>query len=145
MNPYITGGMALIIIILGWQLKASVTRNGELEVKLEVQAGETLEAVAANTTNRTAITELTEEINAMIETRRVDSVRREQVLDEREQELLRANARADRLQDERDNEVDTNPDCADLTSLSLDMFCPATAHQLRQRSIGEGGDGNPDS
>jgi glycyl-tRNA synthetase beta subunit len=138
MNPYITGGMALVILILGWQLKASVTRNGELTAKLEAQASETIEAADANATNQTTITGLEARVKKMIEDRRIDSEVRERVLDQREQELIAANARADQLQDERDDEIDTNPDCADLASLSLDMFCPAAAHQLRQRSLGEG-------
>lgn len=145
MNPYIIGGVALVIVILGWQLKSSLERNGELTAKLETQAEETLECTDANATNITSIMKLEARINSMIEERRVDTERREQVLDEREQELLRANARADRLEEERNDEIATNEDCADLTALSLDAFCPNTAHQLRQRSIGEGGDRDPNS
>lgn len=143
MNPYLIGGVALVIALLSWQLKSSITRNGELSAKLEVQVGETLECADANTTNMVTVTELETRINTMVEERRIDTVRREEVLVEREQELLRVNARADRLEEERDNEITNNADCADLTSLSLDQFCPNTAQQLRQRSIGAGGDGDP--
>lgn len=144
MNPYILGGGAAVIVVMGVLLKNSYEANGELEAKLETQAAETLECSDANTTNQETITTLEGRIATMIEERRVDTERREQVLVEREQELLRARARADRLEEERENEINTNPDCADLTSLSLDMFCPDTAHQLRQRSIGAGGDGDTD-
>lgn len=144
MNPYITGGLALVIIIMGWQLKSSITRNGELEAKLETQAEQTQEAVDANGTNQTTITTLTERIDKMVEDRRVDTERREEVLVEREREMLRLRARADDLERERDDEIETNPDCADLTSLRPDQFCPNTAVQLRQRSLGIGGDGDGD-
>ena len=94
MNPYIIGGVALVIGIMGWQLKSSVTRNGELTAKLEVQASETLECTDVNATNQTTITALEDRIMVMIEARRVDTELREQVLVEREQELARAQARA---------------------------------------------------
>lgn len=142
MNPYVLGGGAAIIVVMGFLLKHSYERNGELEAKLETQAAETVEAADANDSNLVTIRELRTDIEGMIEERRADTERREQVLVEREQELLRATARADRLEEERDNEINTNSDCADLTSLSLDMFCPNTASQLRQRSIGAGGDQN---
>lgn len=145
MNPYVIGGVAIVIAIMGWQLKSSVTRNGELETKLEVQASETLECTTANESNQREIDTMITRMNRMIEERRVDNERREQVLVEREQELALVRAETERLRNERDDEIDTNPDCADLTSLSLDMFCPNTAHQLRQRSIGASGDEDGDS
>lgn len=145
MNPYVLGGGALVIIVMGVLLKSSYERNGELETKLKTQAEETLECADANTTNNTTITTLEERIATMIEERRVDTERREQVLVEREQELLRAQARADQLEKERDNEIAENEDCADLTSLRVDLFCPATAGQLRERSRGPGGHGDADS
>ena len=144
MNPYVIGGGLAALALMGFLLKNSYERNGELEAKLETQAAETLECSDANTTNQDTITALESRIATMIEERRVDTERREQVLVEREQELLRATARADRLEEERRNEQETNQDCADLTSLSLDDFCPATAHQLRQRSIGASSDGDAD-
>lgn len=144
MNPYILGGGAAIIVVMGFLLKNSYERNGELEAKLETQAAETQECADANETTMTTITTLREEIESMVEERRVDTERREQVLVEREQELLRARARADQLEEERENEIATNQDCADLTSLRVDLFCPATAGQLRERSRGAGGDGDGD-
>ena len=54
MNPYIVGGVALVIAIMGWQLKSSITRNGELEVKLETQVSETLECASANDSTTSA-------------------------------------------------------------------------------------------
>lgn len=145
MNPYVIGGVAIVIAVMGWQLKSSVTRNGELEAKLEVQASETLECVAVNDSNQGIIDTMVTRMNRMIEERRVDNERREQVLVERERELTLARAETERLRNEREDEIDTNPDCADLTSLSLDLFCPNTAHQLRQRSIGAGGDEDGDT
>ena len=144
MNPYVIGGGLAVVAVLGFLLKNSYEKNGELAAKLATQANETLECTDANTTNQDTITSLETQIADMIEERRVDTERREQVLVEREAELARARARADQLEQERENEQETNQDCADLTSLSLDFFCPATAHQLRQRSIGAGGDGDPD-
>lgn len=142
MNPYITGGMALVIIILGWQLKASVTRNGELAAKLENQVSETQECADANVTTVGTVTALESRIATMIEERRVDTAIREEVLDERSQELLRANAVADQLRQERDHEIDDKPDCADLASLSVSFFCPDTGEQLRERSRGPGSNGD---
>lgn len=144
MNPYVIGGVALVIAIMGWQLKSSITRNGELQAKLEVQASETLECTDANSSNVITIRTLTADIRKMINERRVDTARREQAMAEREKELLRAHARADQLEREREDEIETNPDCATLTSLSVDMFCPDTALQLRQRSIGESSDQDGD-
>lgn len=144
MNPWVIGGGAAIIAILGLLLNSSIKRNGELEAKLETQANETRECADANVTNTTTITELEQRIESMIEERRVDTQRREEVLVEREQELLRARARADELERERDNEIETNQDCADLTSLNVGLFCPATAGQLRERSRGPGGHGDTD-
>lgn len=145
MNPYITGGMALVILIMGIALKSSITRNGELEAKLEIQAAETLEATDANTSNMITIGTLRERIVIMIEERRVDTVRREEILVERDTELTQARIENDRLRGEREDEVDTNFDCAELQSLSVDFFCPVAGEQLRQRSRGPGSDGNGDS
>ena len=145
MNPYIAGGMALAIIILGWQLKGSLTREGETAAKLETQAGETLECVTANRTNSKTIDTLEERITTMVEERRVDTERREQVLVEREQEILRQIARADELERDRDDEETANLDCAELRSLSVESFCPVAGEQLRQRSLGISSDGDGDS
>lgn len=138
MNPYVLGGAVVIIGVMGWQLKSSLERNGELTAKLETQAAETIEAADANDSNMVTIAELRAEITTMIEERRVDSERREQVLVEREQELLRARARADDLEEERRNEIATNQNCAELSALDVGFFCPAIGEQLRERSRGPG-------
>jgi hypothetical protein len=145
MNPYVIGGVALLITIMGWQLKSSITRNGELEAKLETQAEQTVEAVDANSTNMVTINQLQKRIDFMIEDRRVDTVRREQVLVEREADLIAARAENDILREAREDEQDENADCKDLASLRVDFFCPATADQLRQRSRGPGSNGDADS
>lgn len=145
MNPYMIGGVAILIAVMGWQLKSSITRNGELEAKLENQVAETLECADANATNLTTVTTLEERISIMIEERRVDTDLREQVLDERDQELMRVRAAADQLQRERDDEISQNPDCADLASLSVDFFCPAIGASLRERSRGADRNGDQDS
>lgn len=144
MNPYITGGVALLIILMGWQLKSSVTRNGELKVLLQKQADETQECVDSNATNNTTITALEERIADMIEERRVDAARREQVLVEREADILRWRARAEQLERERDNEIINNEQCMEFTSLDPSRFCPESASQLRLRSRGSSGDGDTD-
>lgn len=145
MNPYILGGGLGLIAVLGFMLKGSYERNGELEAKLETQANETLECASANVSNVDTITTLESRIAAMIEERRSDTEERERILTEREQELLRARAEADRLREIRDDEQNENQDCADLLSLDVGRFCPTTADQLRERSRGEGGDGDTDS
>lgn len=142
MNPYVLGGAALVIIVMGWQLKSSITRNGELSAKLETQVSETLECTDANATNLTTISNIREQIVKMVEQRRVDTERREQVLVEREQELLRARARADDLEREREDEIANNQNCAELASLDVGFFCPAIGEQLRERSRGAGGNGD---
>ena len=118
MNPYVIGGVGLLIVIMGWQLKSS---------------------------NTITITDLEGRMSAMVEERRIESEQREQVLIARSKELAAAHIRAAELERIRDDEEAQNEDCADFADLSVDMLCPATAHQLRQRSIGEGGNGNPDS
>lgn len=144
MNPYVIGGGVAIIAVMGFLLKNSYERNGELEAKLATQAAETQEAADANETNLETIDQLRLKINELSTLRRTEAAEREKVLVEREAELARAVARADRLEQEREHEIDTNPDCADLTSLSLDLFCPATAAGLRSRtgSTSSNGDGN---
>ena len=138
MNPYVIGVVALIIVVMGWQLKSSISRNGELEAKLDTQVTETLECVDANKTNLTTVTALESRISVMVEERRVDTARREKVLDERDQELSAAKAEAQKLQDERDDAFNENPDCTDLASLRVDFFCPAVSDELRQRSTSQG-------
>lgn len=144
MNPYILGGGAVVLIIMGVLLKNSYERNGELEAKLETQAAETQECADANTTNSTTITELEKTIAELIERRRIDAEHRERILTEREQELLRANARAAELEREREDEIASNQNCKDLTELSVPFFCPATGEQLRERSRGPGSHGDTD-
>ena len=144
MNPYVLGGGAAVIAIMGFLLKNSYERNGELEVKLENQAQETQECADANLTNDETITELEARIAALSTLRASEAAEREAMLAEREQELLRARARADELERERENEIESNEDCAALTSLDVGQFCPATAGQLRQRSRGPGGNGDTD-
>jgi len=145
MNPYLIGGAALIILILSWQLKSSYERNGELEAKLKTQVEQTQEAADANDTNMVTITTLKDRIATMIEDRRVDTERREQILVEREADLMRANAEADRLRGERKDEQLENADCAALAQLDVGSFCPATANQLRERSRGPGSHEDRDS
>lgn len=144
MNPYVLGGGAAIIVIMGILLKNSYERNGELESKLETQANETLECSDANNTNQETITQLEDRIATMVEERRVEAEEREAILVERSQELARALAEADRLREIRDDEQLENQDCADLNQLRVDLFCPATANSLRQRSRGAGSNGDTD-
>ena len=142
MNIYVLGGMALVIMILGWQLKASVTRNGELSTKLENQVLETQVAADANTTNMTTISQLRKKIETMIAQRKVDESVLRKVLDERSQELQAARAEADVLRDERDDDIFQNPDCGDLASLDVGFFCSVVGEQLRHRSTDQGSNPN---
>lgn len=144
MNPYLIGGAAAVIFILGLLLKGAYEDKGELEAKLKTQADQTVECTDANETNTETITQLEERIAAMVEERRIDTERREQVLAEREQEMQRLQARADELERERENESQTSEDCAALNELRVSNFCPATAEQLRVRSRGPGGNGDTD-
>jgi hypothetical protein len=145
MNPYLIGGAVLTIAVMGFLLKGSYERNGELEAKLKTQAEQTLEAANANDSNIVTIRELRTEIETMIEERRVDTERREQVLVEREQELLRARARADDLEREREDEITNNQNCAELAALDVGFFCPTVGEQLRERSRGPGSNQDGDS
>ena len=144
MNPYLIGGGVAAIAVLGFLLKGSYERNGELEALLASQVAETEECVSANGSNIDTINRMEKTIVEMIERRRVEQQERERVLAQRERELVRAQARADQLERERENEIATNEDCADLTSLRVGVFCPATADQLRKRSRGAGGDEDGD-
>lgn len=144
-NPYVAGGVALLIIIMGWQLKSSISRNGELETLLAKQAGETQEAADANKSCNDTVTELEEKIKDDAERRRVNAAERERILVEREQEILRQTARADELERERDNEIISNEQCSEFTSLNVSRFCPNTGRQLLERSRGPGGNGDTDS
>ena len=114
MNPYLIGGAAAVIFILGLLLKGAYEDKGELEAKLKTQADQTVECTDANETNTETITQLEERIATMVEERRIDTERREQVLAEREQEMQRLQARADELERERENESQTSEDCAAL-------------------------------
>lgn len=134
---------AVVIGLLAWQLKAAVERNGELEAKLETQAQEAREAADANFSNLEVIGTLQRRLAAMIDQRRAEAAERERILDERDQELALARARADRLERERQDERIENPDCAELASLSIGEFCPSAADQLRVRSRGPRSDGDP--
>ena len=144
MNPYLIGGGVAVLSVMGFLLKNSYERNGELEALLDTQVEQTQECVTANLTNDAAITELEVALDAMTAGRAADAAEREAVLVERSQELAAARALADRLERERQDEIDTIPECADLMALSIDAACPATTHQLRQRSIGISGDTDPD-
>lgn len=139
------GVVGVIIVTLGWQLRSALKHVGELETKLEQQVRETEECVNANGTNIETIDRMEATMRTMIERRRAEQEQRERVLAERDRELELARSRADRLEREREDEVATNTDCAALMQLDLDAFCPASAHQLRQRSIGASGDRDPDS
>lgn len=143
-NPYVAGGVALLIIVMGWQLKSSISRNGELETLLENQVSETEECVAANSSNSTTITDLQALIDDMIEGRRVEAAERERILVEREAEVLRWRARAGQLERERNNEIVTNEQCLEFNSLDPSRFCPQSASQLRLRSRGQNSDGDTD-
>lgn len=134
MNPYVIGGAALIIIILGWQLKSSLKENGELEANLIVANAAVGEAADANDSNMVTITTLKERITVMVDERRVDTEKREKVLDERDKQLVAAKAEAAKLKKERDEAFNENPDCADLASLSVEFFCPTVGDELLQRS-----------
>lgn len=134
MNPYIIGGGILVVTIMGVLLKSSYERNGELEAELRNANAATEEAADANVTNITTITTLEERIKVMVEERRIDTVRREQVLDEREQQLATAVAEAAKLKEEREEAFNENPDCEDLASLSVEFFCPTVGKQLRERA-----------
>lgn len=145
MNAYVLGGGAFLIIIMGWQLKSSYERNGELEVKLATQAQQTQDCADANETNNQTVSALEEEIARLSDLRRAEADERERILTERDEAQARARARADELETLRDDEIDTNEDCAALTGLRLDAFCPATADQLRKRSRGSSSNGDADS
>jgi hypothetical protein len=124
----------LIIGIMGFLLKGSYERNGALEAELR-NANQATEAAAdANVTNIETITELQERITVMVEERRIDTVRREKILDEREQELAQARAVAVKLRKEREEAFNENPDCTDLASLSIEFFCPLVGSELRERA-----------
>lgn len=135
---------AIVVIAMAWQLRVQLKRNGELEAKLETQAQEAREAADANFSNLEVIGTLQRRLAAMIDQRRAEAAERERILDERDQELALARARADRLERERQDERIENPDCAELASLSIGEFCPSAADQLRVRSRGPRSDGDPD-
>lgn len=144
MNPYVIGGGLAAMAVMGFLLKNSYERNGELEVKLQTQADQTLECVSANETNDKAISRLEVALRRMTDGRVADAAEREAVLVRRSVELAEARAEASRLERERQDEINTNTECADIMALSIDAACPAATHQLRQRSIGISGDGDPD-
>lgn len=138
MNPYLIGGAIVAFGILGWQLKSSIQRNGELEVRLETQVAETRECTAANGSNMTTITALQGRIETMVEERRIDTERREEILVQRDRELAIARADAAKAKRERRDEIESSQDCADFNSLRMDTVCPDGAVRLRERSQGNG-------
>jgi len=138
MNLYAIGGAVVVIAILGFLLKGSYERNGELKAELSIANAATNEAADANDTNQITITELRAKITTMTEERRVDTVKREKVLDERERELVAARTEAAKLRKERNEAFNENPDCVDLASLSVEFFCPAAGGELRSRASSQG-------
>jgi hypothetical protein len=144
-NPYIIGGVSILVALMAWRLFAAHERIGELEAKLEVQAAETLEATNANDSNQLTIEGLTERIDIMVEQRRVDAEERERILVERDEIVMRLRMESDRLREERQDEIMENTDCAELSALRVSDFCPSTGRQLRLRSGGQGGDRDTDS
>ena len=143
-TPYILGFFLLGLLGGGWQLVKSIKRNGELETKLAQQVAEAKECADANTSNNVTITGLKKLIDDMVEERRVDTEERERVWVEREADLLRALARADELERERNDEIISNEQCMEFNSLDPARFCPESARQLRLRSRGQSGDGDTD-
>jgi len=144
-NPWLIGGVAIVIFLLSWQLRSALKENGALEAKLVTANEETNEAADANDTNQVAITKLEARITTMIEERRVDTVKRERVLDERDQELAAARAESVKLKKEREEAFNENPDCIDLASLDVGLFCPLVGDELRQRGTHQSSDGDQDS
>lgn len=138
---FVVGGIGILLIaILGWRLLAAHERIGDLKTKLATQVEATEEAADANDSNIKTINELRAEIDSMIEQRKADAEQREAVIRERERELEAARALARRLQIERDDETETNLQCAEYNKLVMADFCPAAARQLRERSSGTGSD-----
>lgn len=142
MNPYLIGGVALVILILGWQLRSALKENGALEAKLITANEATTQAANANDTNQETITTLEDRIVTMVEERRVDAVERDRVMDERDQELAIAQAAAVKLRKEREEAFNENPDCTDLASLSIEFFCPLVGSELRERASNQSSNGD---
>lgn len=145
MNPYLIGGSVALIVLLGWLLKGSYERAGELEAKLATQALEAEEAANANLTNQTTITRLQSRIEELVAQRRADAAERERLLLERDDTLRRLRIENDRLREEREDEITENEDCAELSALRVSDFCPAAGQQLRLRSGSPGSHGDQDS
>jgi hypothetical protein len=133
MNPYVIGGVAIVIFLLSWQLRSALKENGALEAKLITANEATTQAADANDTNQETITTLEARIVTMVEERRVDAVERDRVMDERDQELAVARAESIKLKEEREEAFNENPDCIDLASLDVGFFCPLVGVELRQR------------
>jgi len=137
MNPYVIGGVVLVFGVMAWQLKASVTKNGELEAKLETQAQATQTCADANESSVAAIGTLRAEIERIASLRAAEAAERESLLVERDRELTAARNRAAELERERRNEIESNAMCAEVMAIHVDDACPASINQLRQRAFGE--------
>ena len=137
-NPYVIGGVALVIAVLGWQLKVALKENGVLEANLVTANAQTNEAADANETLAATIEKLKKANATMVEERRIDTVRREKVLDERERQLATVRAEAARLKRERDEAFNENPDCTEFAGLNVELFCPLVGSGLRERSTSQG-------
>lgn len=138
MNLYIAAGASLVIALLSWQLKSALNHAGELEADLKHQVSETNECVSVNELNRDAVERLNNKIAELDQLRRSEAKEREAVLVRREEELTAARTRAAQLERERRNEIESNPACAEIMSISIRDVCPDATFQLRQRAIGEG-------
>lgn len=132
----------LLAAILGWRLLSAHERNGELEAKLEAQAGETRECADTNKSNLTALAEVRDAHNACLDGRRADADRREAELEARGAAMLAAQGEAERLRRERDELIRQDPTCEAHSRQVLADSCPAIAERLRERS--RGSRSNPD-
>lgn len=132
----------LLAAIFGWLLLSAHERIGEVEAKLDTQAGETREAADANTTNLQTIADLRSQIATMIAAHAANARKTQRELEVRAEAMLAAQGEAERLRRERDELIRQDPTCEAHSRQVLADSCPAIAERLRERS--RGSRSNPD-
>lgn len=130
--------VGLVALFFLWRWVAAKEEIGALKTVVEVQKGEIEEAVAANGTNQTTITDLQTRLNALVLQRQTEAEERERSMAEREREL--AAARAETAAERRRNRelFRSTAGCEELAGLRIDLACPAVAERLRNRASQSG-------
>ena len=146
-GPYLFLGVSAVAVVLLstlWvqtvRLDSAHKRIGALETKLQAQVDATHAAADANEICVAEVKALTQQIAEMVESRRVERIKWDRLLAERETIITEAQNEADRQRQARRDLWRQTQSCEGLQTLVVDTACAPIADRLRERSRGAGGD-----